>query len=173
VSGQVAVMAINELLLQTLQKKNPDLTFGLEESFSLPSTYTGAIPLGPLMELGSANSTTQLTPSLAAISLNYWRDRISQLGSSPASDPSRDMAYAHMIVAQGNLFSSQNLSAEAEQAYRLAQQLASSEPEPAGKLYDFLTRTGRTVEAAKVLSQFQQTYPGKAAAIQKIINPKP
>src|SRR5437899_5063592 len=51
VSGQVAVMAINERLLQTLMSKNPDASFAIEESFPFKSTYAGAVPLGPIMEL--------------------------------------------------------------------------------------------------------------------------
>ena len=47
VSGQLAVMAINERLLQTLMDKNPDFSFALEESFPLKSTYSNAVPLGP------------------------------------------------------------------------------------------------------------------------------
>ncbi|MDQ6630947.1 MAG: hypothetical protein M3Y82_04215, partial [Verrucomicrobiota bacterium] len=175
ISGEVPVMAINEILLQKLQKKNPKLSFGLEESFSLPSTYTGAAPLGPIIELGSENSTTQLTPAIAANSLNYWRDKISQITSSPEFDAASDTgrAYAHMIMSQGNLFSSQNLSGEAEQAYRLAQQVApKDEPAPTGKLYDFLMQNGRSAEAQNILTQFQQAYPDKADALQKLINPK-
>jgi hypothetical protein len=51
VSGQVAVMAINEILLQTLMQKNPDLSFAVQESLPLKGTYADAVPLGPLMEL--------------------------------------------------------------------------------------------------------------------------
>ena len=46
VSGQVAVMAINENLLRIFMAKNPDLSFALEESFPLKSTYPNAMPLG-------------------------------------------------------------------------------------------------------------------------------
>jgi len=173
VSGSAAVMSINELLLKKLQEKNPGLSFGLEESFSLPSTYSGAVPLGPILELKSENSTAQLTASVAANSLDYWRDKVSQLNTAlDSTSPATTLAYAHMIVAQGNLFSSQNFSAEAEQAYRLAQQLAANEVEPTGKLYDLLMRNERATEAVKVLTQFQRTYPEKAEAIQKLVNPK-
>lgn len=176
VSGQVAVMSINELLVKMLQQKNPELSFAMQESFSLPSTYEGAVPLGPILELGSANAeaSTPLTPSVAASSLDYWRSRIGQLTSDPNFDPDHDSArdYAHMIVAQGNLFSSQNLSAEAEQAYRMAQQLAANHPEPVSKLYDLLRQTGRANEAAKILSQFQQAHPDKAEALQNLIRGK-
>ena len=48
VSGQVAVMAINEQLLQTLLQKNPNATFALEETFPLKSLYASATNLGPI-----------------------------------------------------------------------------------------------------------------------------
>ena len=51
VSGQIAVMAINEKLFQTLMEKNPDTSFAMEESFPFQSTYSNAAPLGPIMEL--------------------------------------------------------------------------------------------------------------------------
>ena len=44
--------------------------------------------------------------------------------------------------------------------------------EPTGKLYDLLMRNGRAEDAAKVLMQFQQAYPDKADAIQKLVHPK-
>jgi len=46
VSGQVAVMTINEKLLQTLMEKNPGLSFAIQESFPLKGTYPDALPLG-------------------------------------------------------------------------------------------------------------------------------
>ncbi len=172
VSGQVPVMGINDLLLQSIRDKNPDLSFALEESFSLPSTYKGAVPLGPILELGSPNDTPALTPTLATESLKNWHDTINRLTASPDFDASGDSAraYAHMIVAQGNLFSSQNLGNEAEHAYRLAQQLApKDEVEPTGKLYELLTRNGRTADAQKVLTEFQQAHPEKSNALQEFL----
>ena len=169
-------MSVNELLLKMLQKKNPELSFAMEESFSLPSTYQGAIPLGPLLQLGSENpdASTPLTPALAGSSLDYWRDRVGQFTSASDFDPAqeRERTYAHMIVAQGNLFSSQSFSAEAEQAYRLAQQLASNDLEPVSKLYELLNRTGRASEASGILTQFQQAHPDKTDAVQKLIHPR-
>src|SRR5262245_48432672 len=46
VSGQIAVMAINERLLQTLMAKNPDASFAIEQSFPFASMYGDASPLG-------------------------------------------------------------------------------------------------------------------------------
>src|SRR5437773_797968 len=51
VSGQVAVMAINEKMFQMLLDKNPDASFAIEQSFPFESTYANATPLGPIMEL--------------------------------------------------------------------------------------------------------------------------
>jgi hypothetical protein len=171
VSGQTAVMSINELLLKTLQEKNPDLSFAMEESFSLPSTYKDAIPLGPILQLGSENENTQLTPALADSSLDYWREHLSQMTSAPdyISSQETERAYAHMIMAQGNLFSSKDMGREAEEAYRLAQQLAPTDVEPLGKLYNLLVQTGRANEAAGILAQFQQVHSDKTDAIQKLI----
>src|ERR1051325_1307708 len=50
-SGKVAVMALNERILQSILEKNPGLAFGLEESFPLKSTYSSATTLGPITEL--------------------------------------------------------------------------------------------------------------------------
>src|SRR5204863_9363372 len=72
VSGQAAVMAINEKLLQTLMAKNPDLSFALQESFPLKGTYADALPLGPLMELRAQDAKNIFTPERAAQSLDYW-----------------------------------------------------------------------------------------------------
>ena len=47
VSGQVAVMAINENLMKTLMSKNPGLSFALQESFPFKSTYPGCRPARP------------------------------------------------------------------------------------------------------------------------------
>src|SRR5262245_30220376 len=61
VSGQVAVMAINEKLLQALMQKNPDATFAMEESFPFNSTFAEATTLGPVMELRVRDEQSALT----------------------------------------------------------------------------------------------------------------
>jgi hypothetical protein len=54
VSGQIAVMSINEKLTKALMEKNPQLSFALEESFPFQSMYGTASPLGPILELQPA-----------------------------------------------------------------------------------------------------------------------
>jgi len=73
VGGQVAVMAINERLFQMIMDKNPDLSFGLEESFPFKSTYPTAAPLGPIMELGVQDAQKTFTADAAAQTADYWR----------------------------------------------------------------------------------------------------
>src|SRR5258708_6779600 len=72
VSGQVAVMAINERLLQAIMDKNPAMSFALEESFPLQSTYSTAVPVGPIMELRVQDAQNAFTPERAAESVDYW-----------------------------------------------------------------------------------------------------
>src|SRR5438094_1685255 len=73
VSGMVAVMAINEKLLQALLEKNPYLSFAVQESDPMKGTYADAIPLGPLMELRAQNDQNTFTAERATLSLDYWR----------------------------------------------------------------------------------------------------
>src|SRR6185312_7571877 len=73
VTGQVAVMAINERLLQAMMAQNPDLSFALQESFPLRGTYANAAPLGPLMELNAPSGQGAFTSVSAEQSVDYWR----------------------------------------------------------------------------------------------------
>ena len=83
VSGQVAVMAINEKLFQALMEKNPDASFAIEQSFPLESTYANATPLGPIMELRVRDEQNALTAERAAQSVDYWRATAQQLLADP------------------------------------------------------------------------------------------
>src|SRR5438046_2058108 len=83
VSGQVAVMAINEKLLQTLMEKNPDLSFAIEESFPFKSLYADALPLGPLMELRARGEQNDFTAERAVESVDYWRNATQHLLADP------------------------------------------------------------------------------------------
>jgi hypothetical protein len=169
VSGQVAVMSINEALLTALMQKNPDRSFALEESFSLPSTYATAAPLGPIMELRAADPQEALTPESAAQALDYWRAASQRLladtGLSEASEPRQ--AWAQMALAQGNLFANRNLPDEAEQAYRIAAELSPTELGPVSQLAALLARADRTAEAGQLLDTFASRNPGQAAKVEE------
>jgi uncharacterized coiled-coil protein SlyX len=91
VSGQASVMAINDMLLQTLMQKNPGLSFAIQESFPFKDMYPDALPLGPLMELGSGDAQTQFNTERASRSLQYWQSTAQQLLSDPEAANSPDV----------------------------------------------------------------------------------
>jgi hypothetical protein len=151
VSGQVAVMAINELLLQTLLQKNPDLAFALEESLAFRSLYAGATTLGPIKELRATDAASALTAERAAQSLDYWRATTQNLlADSDANSVPRN-AYVSLILGQANLFLDRNFSGEAEQAYQLANQLSPANPAAVFGYVNLLTQHQRYDEARRVV----------------------
>ncbi len=169
VSGQVAVMAINELLLQTLMQKNPNASFAIEESFPFRGTYADALPLGPLMELRAGNDQNSFTPDLAAQSLDYWRNAAQQVLSDPSAASSDTVlkSYSHDTVAAANLLAAHNFSSEAEQAYRLASQLYAANPEPVLGLAGLLAGSGRENEARQLLDDFAKNHPEEQKSLQQ------
>jgi hypothetical protein len=170
VSGQVAVMAINEKLLQALMAKNPDLSFAIEESFPLKGTYADAMPLGPLMELRAPDGPNAFTSERAAQSLDYWRNTAQQILSDPdaGGSPEALKSYSHDAVAAANLLAAHDFSAEAEQGYRLAAQLWPGNPESVGGLADLLARGGREDEARQLLGDFARNYPDLRNDLERV-----
>lgn len=181
VSGQVAVMAINEKLLETLREKNPDLAFAIQESSPLQGTYAQAAPLGPLMELGARAGQDGLTAEQAAQSLDYWKNTAQQLLADPETTGSTTAlkAYSHDTVAAANLLAAHHFTDEAEQAYRLATRLWPESPESAYALAGLLARGGRVAEAQQVLADFAQQSPDQkkasesASAATRLVSPAP
>lgn len=151
VSGQVAVMAINEKLLTTLLDKNPELVFALEESFPLPSTYEGAVPGGALLELRATGSGHGLSAAQASEALDFWRGAQQDLDSEPLDSEVRK-AWAKMAVAQSNLLARQGFAAEAEQGYGLARAIAPKLPEAVLGLAALMEKSGRPDEAVRLRS---------------------
>ena len=170
VGGKVAVMAINEKLLQSLVAKNPDLSFALQESFPLKGTYAEALPLGPVMELRAQDGQNTFTAERAAQSLDYWRNTAQQILSDPEanSSPAALKSYSHDTVAAANLLTEHHFSVEAEQAYRLATQLWPENPESVGGLADLLVRTGRENEARQLFEQFIREHPSQRKELDRI-----
>jgi hypothetical protein len=170
VSGQVAVMAINERLLQTLMTKNPDTTFAMEESFPLKSTYSGAAPLGPIMELRVNDGQNALTTERAAQSLDYWRATAQQLLADPEASASSATlnSYSKLAVGQANLFAERNFTAEAEQTYRVATEIQPANVEAVYGLSKILARTGRSGEASQMLDDFVLKYPSQRGSLEDL-----
>ena len=168
VTGTIATMAVNERLLQMLLQKNPELSFGLEESFPLKSTYGDATLLGPITELRAQDPQNALTAERAAQSIEYWRAIADQFRINP--DESEELAapktYSKLAVAQANLFADRSFTAEAEQAYRIANQIYPANVEAATGLAGVLMRSGRAAEAAQMLDQFSRDHPNQRRAVE-------
>jgi tetratricopeptide (TPR) repeat protein len=166
VSGQVAVMAINEKLLQMILQKNPDATFALEESFPLKGTYADASPLGPLMELRASDGGSSLTVETANQSVDYWNRLAQQLTPEPdGPNTNALMTYAHMATAQANLFVDRELYEQAEQTYRTAVAIWPGQLDTVTGLAGVLAKRGRGDEARQLLDDFARSHPKQRAEI--------
>ena len=161
VSGQVAVMAINENLMQTLMNKNPGLSFALQESFPFKSTYQDAAPLGPIMELQAPDVQATFTATAAAQALDYWRNATQQLpiGSETSEDQEVLRAYSKLATAQAALLAAHNFSAEAEQTYRLATEICPYSPEAVFSYVNLLATQQRFAEAVPVVETAVRAAP--------------
>ena len=170
VSGQIAVMSINEKLIQALISKNPDLSFALQESAPLRGTYPDAVPLGPLMELRAQDGQTAFTSELAQQSVAYWRDLATQIAADPETTASTAAlkSYSHDSVSAANLLASHHFTAEAEEAYRVAARIWPENPESVGGLADLLLATGREKEAQQLVEKFTLQYPNQQKDLDRL-----
>jgi len=170
VGGVVAVMGINERLLQTLVQNNPDLSFAIEQSFPFKSTYPDALPLGPLMELRAQNEQNVFTAERATQSLDFWRNVTQQVLSDPeaASSDSALRSYSHDVDSAADLLAARNFTVQAEEAYRLGTQLWPGSPESVGRLADLLVAGGRDNEARQLLDDFTRKYPNEQKDLERI-----
>ena len=160
ISGQTAVMAINENLLQNIMDKNPNLSFALEESFPFKSTYPNAAPLGPIMEL-RVPDTQKFTAEAAAQTVDYWRAASQSLlaGSESPGNSEVLKEYSHMAAAQAGLLADHNFPAEAETAYRLATTMGPTNPEVVLPYANLLANQKRFAEAIYVIETASNAAP--------------
>lgn len=162
VSGQVAVMAINEKLLQTLMEKNPEMSFAIEQSFAFKSTYGDATPLGPVMEL-RAGEDNSLTAERATQSSDYWSKTVQQLLNDPEipmdSDPRK--AYAKLAVEQAALLLNRSFPEQAEKIYQYSLQLSPVAGEAVFGYAQLLIDQNRMAEALQIAQTAANTSPEK------------
>ena len=161
VSGQKAVMAINEMILQDLVKRNPDQSFALEESFPLKSTYDATTPLGPIFELNGAKGGNGFTADMADQAVNYWQD-VSQNLPAGATAETWAQGYAHDATAEGNLLAANQYPDQAEQAYQLALAMSPNSVEAIVQLVKLWAGEGRNDEAGQALDAFLRVNPTAA-----------
>jgi tetratricopeptide (TPR) repeat protein len=165
VSGQVAVMAINNLLMQTLLQKNPDLTFAMEESFPLQSSYADAAPLGPIFELRTGDA---MTADEAAQSVNYWQNQAQNLQAAGESSTTVLLSYAHDADSQGNLLANNNFPAQAAQAYQTALNICPGEQEAIAGLTRVLAQQAQFEQAGQALDAFLQNNPQASQIVNNL-----
>jgi len=174
VSGQAAVMAINEKLFQRLMEKNPDASFAIEQSFAFKSTYGGATPAGPIMELRAQEEQNTLTRERAAQSVDYWRAIAEQFtsGTEGADSLFPKFAYAKMAAEQAALLLDRGYPAEAEQALRLANEIGPGSPEAVFGLLNLLKEQGRLEDALTVAENTLRKLPSQER-LQSIFGDSP
>lgn len=159
--SSTSIMAVNERLMQMILQANPDVPFGLEESFQLKSTYAEASSLGPIMELRGQNDQNPLTAETAAQAIAYWQNTAQQLQSDPAAADSPEWlkAYGKMADAQANLFVSHGLTDAAEQAFQVSLQISPGMPESVFGYVQLLVDQNRLQDALAVAQSAAQVYP--------------
>jgi hypothetical protein len=152
VSGQIAVMAINEALLRILMDKNPSASFAIEQSFPFTSMYGDTRPLGPVMELRVQDEQNAFTHERAAQSVDYWRANAKQLISDAetADAQSVRMTYGKMAAEQAALLLHHGYVAEADQAFRIATEIAPASPEAVFRYMNILVAQKRFDEAIQI-----------------------
>jgi hypothetical protein len=166
VTGQVGVMLINERLLQAIMDKNPDLSFALEESFPLKSTYAQAAPLGPFMELRVQDQQNAFSPEAAAQTVDYWRGVAEQIGApqtSAVTDATQDStvrrAWSKMAAGQANLLADHSYAADAEQAFRVATEICPYNPEAVFGYVNLLGNQNRLEQGIPVVEAAVKADP--------------
>jgi len=76
-------------------------------------------------------------------------------------------SYSHDRVAAANLLAAHNFISEAEQGYRLAEQLWPENPESVSGLADLLVGTGRQSEARQLLEDFARQHPDQQRDLER------
>lgn len=78
VSGQTAVMLINERLVKVMIDKNPERQIYIEESYPLESLYPHSVPHGIIIKL-SHSPIEQLSKSAIEMDHTSWNEQIASL----------------------------------------------------------------------------------------------
>ncbi|MGA2747385.1 MAG: tetratricopeptide repeat protein [Verrucomicrobiota bacterium] len=171
IAGVTAVMAINNILTQDLLRENPGVSFAMEESYPMSSTYAGAAPLGPIFELNAATDGQNAISSDAANQVvGYWRDLSQTLQANPDASSSWAtlISYAHDAAAQGNLLADNDYPAQAEQAYQTALSISPDCLDAIKGLTQLLAAQNRYADAAQALDSYLQNNPSQSQTIATI-----
>jgi tetratricopeptide (TPR) repeat protein len=168
-SGFDAAMNMNERVLQFIVEKNPELSFALEESFPMKSTYEGARPLGPILEVRAGNSDSDADQAGRAV--EHWRETVSQLLQNGEAAQSEEVlkTWSKMIVGQANLFAHNRNVNEAEEAYRLALEMLPRNTDAILGLAEYYSNSGRPETAREVVKNFGRRNPDLKADLDRFL----
>ncbi|MCW5559797.1 MAG: hypothetical protein KIT22_18425, partial [Verrucomicrobiae bacterium] len=162
VGGALAVMAINEKLLEQLMAQNPGVPFAMEESFPLQSIYGTSSPRGAVIELrGAEGGGDPMTPARAQESVAYWTTATDSLRGDPEvrESPAASESWAKLLIAQGGLLQEQKFPAEAETLFQMATELAPGHPESVMRHLQLLSGQGRWSEAQTLVESALAAAP--------------
>jgi tetratricopeptide (TPR) repeat protein len=168
VSGVTAVMGINNILMQDIVRENPGMSFGMEESFPMASTYPGGAPLGPIVQLNaSSDGGNAITSEAADAAVNYWQNEAANLQGDVTSATSDTVmkSYSHDAVAAGNLLENNGYSDQAAQAYQTALEMYPSSNEAVKGLAQALSQQGLYDQVNATLDNFLANNPSQQAAV--------
>src|SRR5207245_1009429 len=97
-------------------------------------------------------------------SVDYWRAAAQQLLSDPEtpadSDPRK--AYSKLVSSQAGLLQDHKFTAEAEQAFRIANELCPSSPEAVFRYVNLLLGQNRIADAVPVAEAATKAAPDNA-----------
>ncbi len=93
IGGQVAVMAINGLLVKVIFDKNPGHEFFIEESFPLDWMYPYLEPHGLIMKIND-EPLQEISDTMVQQDREYWQPRVTQMigGWLDEQTPVKDVA---------------------------------------------------------------------------------
>lgn len=170
VSGQAAVMAINERLVKALMDRNPDQRFTLEEAFPMKGLHEDSLPLGPVLELRAGAGDDKRVREQAEASVGLWRttaERFRSEAELPVDSPVR-RAWADMAAAQGQYFLDQGLVAQAEETWQRALEIGPGQDKPLFLLVELMLQDQRQQAALEVLDRFLGANPGASRSIGEL-----
>src|SRR5262249_10574562 len=107
-----------------------------------------------------ADEQNALTAERASEAIERWRTTAQQLASDPQGDDSAPRkTYAKMAAEQAALLLSHQFTAEAEQAFRIANDICPSSPEPLFRYANLLVEQKRYEEAARLAENAARSAP--------------
>lgn len=172
VSGRGMVEAVNQALLRSMLEKNPGVPITIADPAWAEALNLPAVPKGPVWEVvaGGGSAAETLTAANAADTLGFWKDTAARMQADAALPPESAArnAYARTAISQAAAFARNNLTAEAEQAYRVAREIAPASYEPMEQLTMFLVDAGRSEDAMGVLDEFIQQNEGQRYVAEEL-----